>query len=272
MYPFSEISDAELALLDLFDGSVEDWRRVMGPPTLTARRDFYGEDGLYFDHNLGGRLLDPVDADWEVWFAWNETRQQLFITMELIDDDFQSTFAGGIFLGAWRNDYMGFVVDGDHSGGQFFFWRSEDADKPLHVTAQHYQATPDAPDGIDVGMGGFPSLHWAHRPPFADGQVTVNVGGPTVYEFSVTAFDSLVYDSPGESIVSQLRPGGVIGFHFEFTDHDAGQPQLTFVLGPGFGGTNADDMKDAILLPHAQRTDVAPSAWGDVKLSPQDRR
>ena len=42
IYPFFELLDEDLDLIDLTDGSVDDWLEVVGEPSLTGRRLFLG--------------------------------------------------------------------------------------------------------------------------------------------------------------------------------------------------------------------------------------
>ena len=58
----------------------------------------------------------------------------------------------------------------------------------------------------------------------------------SVTEFYVTAFDRLVWNSPAESVVSDLYPGKIIGFHIMIWDRDAGYAGLKSIHNlPGEG-------------------------------------
>ena len=36
LYPFVELTDADLAQIDVTDGSIDEWKDLLGEPTLTA--------------------------------------------------------------------------------------------------------------------------------------------------------------------------------------------------------------------------------------------
>ena len=60
------------------------------------------------------------------------------------------------------------------------------------------------------------------NPPYADGGGRVLGEHPTisVTEFYVTPFDRFVWNSPEESLVSELYPGKIIGFAIGVVDND----------------------------------------------------
>ncbi len=77
LYPFFELTDADLAQIDVTDGSIDEWKDLLGEPTLTAL-DFQTrpEPGLY----------DPADMDYRVWLAWHGATHRLYVAVERSDD------------------------------------------------------------------------------------------------------------------------------------------------------------------------------------------
>ena len=58
VFPIVELTDADVGLIDVHDGSVDDWLAVIGEPTLTAL-DRYGP-------------YDPSSMDLRIWLAWHD--------------------------------------------------------------------------------------------------------------------------------------------------------------------------------------------------------
>ena len=63
---------------------------------------------------------------------------------------------------------------------------------------------------------------WVHQVPYADGGGRVLDSQPVFYviEFYVTAFDRLIWDSPEQSLVSELFTSKIIKFGMSLTDSD----------------------------------------------------
>ncbi len=77
IYPFVELTDADLAQIDVTDGSVNEWIDLLGEPTLTAL-DFQTDPDL--------APYDPADMDYRVWLAWHGATQRLYVAIERSDD------------------------------------------------------------------------------------------------------------------------------------------------------------------------------------------
>ena len=120
-----------------------------------------------------------------------------------------------------------FAVDGDHSGGELQPPGSTLENMPPYE-AQLYQALGEVFDeGLQVLL--FPrSYHvspdWFSRPPFAHGGGAVFGESPifsvSVTEFYVTPYDLFVWTDPGDSNLSDLFAGKIIGFNMEVYDVD----------------------------------------------------
>ena len=68
VYPIFELTDEDVALIDVMDGLIDDWLDVVGEPTLTAL-DFvlYPEEG----HLPDAGAYDPASMDLRMWLAWH---------------------------------------------------------------------------------------------------------------------------------------------------------------------------------------------------------
>ena len=118
-----EIPDADLGDLDLFDGDIADWEDVVGDASLTPE-DFFA------DPTVGdGAQYDPADMDYRVWLGWNNTNNRLYLAAERTDNVYINEYAGGAPASVWQHDSIEFMVDGDHSGGQYNFGNRRDHDR-----------------------------------------------------------------------------------------------------------------------------------------------
>ena len=83
VYPFTELTDEMRDLIDLKDGSVDDWLAVLGEPTLTPL-DFTT------DPRFSG--YEPSSYDFRIWLAWHDATEHLFVAAEFVDDVHVSTY------------------------------------------------------------------------------------------------------------------------------------------------------------------------------------
>ena len=95
-------------------------------------------------------------------------------------------------------DSVEFMIDGDHSGGQYNFNNSEtmtDEEKARNQNsqAQKWNAIFDAPDGRILGYPG--RADWLNSTPLSDGGGGSVGGGPTVsiLEIYVTPYDDIIF-------------------------------------------------------------------------------
>ncbi len=163
IYPFFEILDEDLGRIDLTDGSVDDWLEVVGEPSLTAI-DFYEE-------------YDPSDLDFRIWLAWHQSSGTLWIAMERFDDLYFDLYDGDEhhplfpgerpFLAQYWDSGFGFGVDGDHSGGRYWFslhnceeCTVEESTLLNNRHAQEWRAITETPDGEHLFHVG-PASGWA---------------------------------------------------------------------------------------------------------------
>lgn len=226
LFPIVELTDADLAQIDLTDGSAEDWRQVVGEPTLTAL-DFR-TDPDYADY-------DPSDMDFRIWLAWHRASNRIYVAMERSDDIYLSEYSGRNCADrtcsmGWQDSYLTFSVDGDHSGGQVLLSPEEsqiDQEERLlflYQQAQRYHAIAEV-HGTDSHvelLGTLSPVDWFAMPPYAEGGGGAIKGNPaiSVTEFYVTPFDYFIHNDEEESVVSELSPGKIIGFAISVTDVD----------------------------------------------------
>ncbi len=224
LYPFIELTDADLAQIDVTDGSVNEWVDLLGEPTLTAL-DFQTRPDL--------APYDPADMDYRVWLAWHGATQRLYVAVERSDDIYINNYEGGdarptctAMLG--HDSEVRFRVDGDASGGKYLFSTNEIRDRDEHrlLENQHAQSYIVLGDivggGPHVCLGFYGDEDWFQLPPYAEGGGASFGAHPTlsVTEFYVTPFDRLIWNSPAESVVSTLSPGTLIGFILSIGDID----------------------------------------------------
>ena len=238
VYPVFELTDQDLSLIDLHDGSVGDWEYVVGEASVIA---------LDFRTVASAGSYDPVDLDFRIWLAWHDATNRIYVAMERADDIYTNLFDRShdpamktmtIYDGS-----MYFYVDGDRSGGQWVgLGTNEEEERFLnHQQAQGYKAIAET---FDEG----PKLDLLQRPPYELEQFFLtppyaDAGGgvfgerPTisVTEMYVTAFDRLEWNSAEQSVVSELYPGKVIGIFVSVFDNDSDDntaPGVTHTLLP----------------------------------------
>ncbi len=73
LYPFVELTDADLDQIDVTDGSIDEWIDLLGEPTLTA---------LDFQTRPDRAPYDPADMDYRVWLAWHGATHRIYVQNE----------------------------------------------------------------------------------------------------------------------------------------------------------------------------------------------
>lgn len=266
-----EITQEDLADIDLKDASLDDWKDVIGDPSLGAA-DFFA------DPTVGeGAQYDPADLDYQIWLGWNEATNRLYCAVERFDNVYINEYAGGN-AGLWRHDSFEFMIDGDHSGGSYNFNNLEDAtdeEKQLNFNrqAQKYNGIYDTPDGKHVLYPG--AGEWANDLPFLDSGGGSVGDNPTVsvLEFYVTPFDDLIWNNQDDSKVSELFPGKVVGLQLAMPDFDT-EPSAYRAYHTLSGQAStfryAERFVDARLVGAGGGTAVENAAWGRIKASFSD--
>ena len=280
IYPLIELTDGDLATIDVVDGSVADWQTIMEDPTATAR-DFISHPRF--------SSYDPADLDFRIWIGWHNATDRLFLAVERVDDVYVNQFDREKdlvrFMG-FHDSYVQFLVDGDHSGGQFWLF---DDDTPSNGQAQFYEALAEVfDDGPKVNLaptGNVESANWFYSPPYADGGGASYGENPnvSVTELYVTPYDRFAWSSPDDSEVSDLVAGKTIGFMIVIPDSDTDIPAdwksihvlagADFQFGPKSEVlfTFADDFADGLLVGADGKipgdTAVENGSWGLIKAS-----
>ena len=275
IYPFFELLDEDLDLIDLTDGSVDDWLEVVGEPSLTAA-DFFWEYGY-----------DPADVDFRIWLAWHQGTSTLWIAMDRFDDLYFNLYDGDEpwDIRLWDSS-MRFGVDGDHSGGPYSaFGACRDCtDEELledNRQAQEWMVIAETPNGeplIHLGAS-----EWVAKEPYAaaGGGVIGQTPATTVTEVKVTPFDDLIYNDEDASQTSQLYLGKTIGFFILTTDNDDthykdghGRKTRLSLTADTRVLVHADFFVDGLLIGagedpslYADRSAVEPSSWARIKAA-----
>ena len=283
LYPFVELTDADLAQINVTDGSIDEWKDLLGEPTLTP---------LDFQTRPDKAPYDPADMDYRVWLAWHGATHRLYVAIERSDDIYINNYEGGdakpICAAMMGHDSsVGFSVDGDASGGKYTFSRNEIKDRDEHRLlenqhAQIYNALGDISGGGSHVCLGFQTLYgdedWFQLPPYAEGGGASFGAQPTlsVTEFYVTPFDRLIWNSPEESVVSALSPGTLIGFMLSIPDIEAegelarGYHSIRAQDQWSGSNFNADSFARGLLVgPGGELPDSAVESltWGRIKAT-----
>ena len=186
IYPVVQLTDRDVAEIDVTDGSVEDWENIAGEPTLTP---------LDFAHTFGDSY-DPSDMDFRIWLGWHDATDRIFFAMERVDDVYVNEFDRedeNLDIMAFHDSSVEFAVDGDHSGGLVF--PPEESPEERVWQVQVFHALGEVFDGgSQVTLTPYPYdviADWLSQPPFAHGGGAVVGGSPifSVTEFYVTPFD-----------------------------------------------------------------------------------
>jgi len=271
VYPIYEIPTSDLP--DLHDGTLDDWEAVL-PNASLSQNDFIRNNS-----GIPG-TIDMSDLAFRVFLAWHNASQRIYVAVELFDD-------------VYTGEGFQLRIDGDHSGGQYWFFEDEgysraEVERFWESQAQTYSAWPeeDGEDGARLTAGG-PERMWMVDDPWA-GAGAYQIGENPSYsgvEVAVTAWDDLDWHGPEVSRRSILEAGGIIGFQVVISDSD--EPMRsngTYTLGlstdyyrsenggwahDGF----AENFVDGELIPcyrgdcSGNTTAVKPDAWGRIKAS-----
>lgn len=272
LYPIYELTDRDLAQVDLRDGSIAEWAELLPGPSIVAAR-------FFADPTVGdGAQYDPTDLDFRVWFAWHGAAGRLYLAIERVDDvyinDYSGTGPGAVPGGMWAQDSVELLVDGDHGGGDFSAsadpnWTPDEQKLNAYRTAQAYLAVATAPGSHTVGYLGAGGA-WVDWPPFTDAGGGHSGGSPdtSVIEFHVTPFDDLRWDNREQSVPSRLYADKIIGFAINVPDWDVPGTYHAFYQLVGNTATwrYADRFVDGRLVP-AEPTAVPSTAWARIKAS-----
>jgi len=211
VYPIYELPTADLP--DLHDGTLEDWEEVL-PRASLDHNDFvsWGDGGP----TTPGPPIDPDDLAFRVFLAWHSASQRIYVAVERLDDVYLAGEGGAQLM-----------IDGDHSGGQFWFFEEDgysEAERELlwESQAQTYSVSPEREGaGARLYPGGSDRM-WVADGPWADAGAFEQGEGPnySVVECTITAWDDLDWRGPEASTRSVLEAGKIIGFQVRIFDMD----------------------------------------------------
>ena len=281
LYVIPEITDEMLSDLDLHDGSIHDWEDLIEEPALTLIDFVIVPNPPSFE----ARQLDPSDLDFRIWLGWNAAADRIYVAAILSDDVYVNEYdRHGRWIFMTEHDMIAIMLDGDHSGGR---WapegtRVDPQEERLFFNqqAQVYTAISYVTEGSTVGLHPTSQVWWGDNwmvtPPYAEGGGSVYGEKPLfwVVEFAVTPFDRLLWNDPGESRVSELEAGKIIGFNMWVSDRDRG-PETNFEDFYELALTSeptADLFVDGLLLgaasaPGEEGSVVQDVSWGRIKAS-----
>ncbi|MCC7264297.1 MAG: hypothetical protein IT369_17440, partial [Candidatus Latescibacteria bacterium] len=74
-----ELTDEDLARIDLHDGSVQDWLQVVGEPTLRPA-------DMSISVYPSRQYHDPGDLDFRIWLGWHGASNRFYVALERADD------------------------------------------------------------------------------------------------------------------------------------------------------------------------------------------
>jgi len=229
-------------------------------------------------------VIHPYDIEFSCFIAWSLELQRLYFAIEVLDDMYTRPNASDQDEEPYASDSLGLIVDGDHSGGEYFYDRFEPPDEwtinaMSNVPAQHYYLSPPSPHGTSIAIYN-DSQGAASRPPYADvgGGVEASTWGSNLVlprtkylvEGYVTPWDSLALDDPGSSRRSALSVGAIIGIQIVVVDCDNeiyGCHGFYTIAGAGNFWKDADTFTDVELAPHARETAILSHSWARVKAS-----
>ena len=267
--------------IDIHDGSTSDWDYLVPDASL---------DLLDFEALPVGdaATMNPDDLTTRAFLGWSASEQRIYFAVERIDDVYVNRYEGGDLRDMWQHDGVEFLVDGDHSGGEYNFidlyegkkgCASEECIQRNNFQAQQYQFLADSPDDRLISILNF-DKDWAAQPPWADAGGALVDEEPIHYslvEGYVTPWDELSLEGPVSSMRSQLEDGKVIGFQISLPDFDT-QPAAYHgwytVAGQWETWRYAENFADGRLVSCTDPgcsgydfTAVRADSWGRIKAS-----
>ena len=289
------------AYLPTMDGDISEWEVIPdylwltpGTPDSDGNPLFHATAGGH--SGMDGTEADASDLTIRLAVAWNDDLDRLYFAQERYDDVFDRDMAEppGICGG---DDSIEIHVDADHSGG-LICYSSDDFPDTEEGRAERRAANgrdaqqahwrwPPIGDGADAWHWMWTSsATWQDKEPYSccpdsyaiDGEhgtgVTLKSEWWSVY------FNTLVHDSPEESVIAPLWGNQIIGMAVAFCDIDVvdhdGHNTVWRSGGPGAAMWYADSdlLGDWVLLAgHGSgivddsESSVGSNSWGQVKAS-----
>ena len=240
----------EVSALDVTDGSLTDWREVLGEPTLRTT-DLFGEEGFAFGYW-------PTIFDVQIWIAVDPGRSRVYLAMERWDDKHEDEPVEGYFDGQ-----VELMIDADHSG-----------EGPVQIGgAQRCSAIQSRGGELEIRYES-PEWAWLDDAQFIDGSGSFMEEDDQVHstlEFYMTAFDSIDPAGLESSSLSEIGQGAIVGLSVLFVEVDP-PGILLFNTSNGFPARlreSADSFGDALMKPWVA-TSLQPAFWGQIKRGVQE--
>ncbi len=247
----------EAAVLDVTDGSLTDWREVLGEPTLRNTDLFIDPTAGHYAGDWGGSV------DIEIWIAVDPERSRVYLAVERWDDKHVDEPVDGYFDGQ-----VELMVDADHSG----------EDHMEIGGAQRCSAIQGRGGALEIKYES-PERMWLDDPQFIDGSGSFVEDDDQVHstlELYMTVFDSIDPAGLESSSPSRIVEGAVIGLSVLFVEVDPYEV-LRVHTSNGLTGRlreSADSFGDAWMTPRVA-TSFSPAFWGQIKggvqQAPRDR-
>jgi len=265
--------------IDVHDGHLEDWRRLVPGPSLRPA-NFFADPTAPRD----GAADPGFNLDYHIWLAWSSDGK-IYVAIERQDDVFLGHSTPPDDDDLWAYDgSVGIRVDGDHSGGPYVLdagvcpgCTDAELSERSYSQAQQYAALPAVGAITFRGAG----ADWLSAPPYADAggaraRDSSHLSELSVTEFYVTAFDSIDRSIPTMSRQSVLSVDKTIGFEPIIPDSDL-KPREYFEFH-SLAGTpheseidanlprSSSDFVDLVLVGPAS-TAATETSWGGVKTN-----
>ena len=190
VFPIRYLSEETLALLNRDDGVVEDWLDFLGEPTLTSL-DFNLWTGIPMTSSFDRH--DPGSLDFRIWMGWTSDGR-IHVAGQFVDDVYVNEYDPLVEPNLYPHvhDSVSLLVDGDHTGGQYFWIQSHsELEVQTNRQAQFYENIAIAPSDqrvvlykTSVGAIGFDEIEqpvdWMVQPPYARGGGGVFGENPTM--------------------------------------------------------------------------------------------
>jgi hypothetical protein len=192
--------------IDVHDGHLEDWRRLVPGPSLRPA-NFFADPTAPRD----GAADPGFNLDYHIWLAWSSDGK-IYVAIERQDDVFLGHSTPPDDDDLWAYDgSVGIRVDGDHSGGPYVLdagvcpgCTDAELSERSYSQAQQYAALPAVGAITFRGAG----ADWLSAPPYADAGGARARDSSHLSELSVTeyfAFHSLA-GTPHESEIDANLP------------------------------------------------------------------
>lgn len=212
-------------------------------------------------------LLEPEDAEdlsitW--WFGWNDTNNKLYGAVHVHDN---SIHIGDHPAGPYQDDSIEIFVDPGLTRGRHYF------DSDTHLAAEGIQCWLSAQtNGPQFGIysGPDPATWWYPKPPYCE-YAAINEGHEIYYEYAITPYLVLSWDSEEESTPFDLEPGITIGWRTGVDDADDGinkdgeDGSITGNYWQSYVDPGSAWGRGPMILVPVEEVAVQAKSWGSIK-------